>query len=110
MFLTQAPFDSVAAGAYAKVPLVTGDCDDEGTLFSVTSAPSITTDAQAVGYIQSNYLYNATAAEIADVALLYPDDPVQGSPFGTGYLNQLTPQFKRIAAFTGESQTDGTIG
>lgn len=102
IFLTQPPFNSVETGAYAKIPMVSGDCDDEGTLFALTSAPSIVTDQQAIDYIHYNYAPNATAQEVADVALLYPSDPVQGSPYGTGYLNQLTPQFKRIASFTGD--------
>jgi acetylcholinesterase len=102
VFLTQPPFNSVENGAYAKIPMVSGDCDDEGTLFALTSAPTIVTDQQAIDYIHYNYAPNATAQEVADVALLYPSDPVQGSPYGTGYLNQLTPQFKRIASFTGD--------
>lgn len=34
---------------------------------------------------------------------LYPADITQGSPFGTGILNALSPQFKRIAAFQGDA-------
>ena len=33
---------------------------------------------------------------------LYPQDPTQGSPFDTGTENQLTPEFKRIAALLGD--------
>ncbi|KAF8964271.1 Alpha/Beta hydrolase protein [Flammula alnicola] len=36
------------------------------------------------------------------LATLYPSDITQGSPFDTGILNALTPQFKRIAAFQGD--------
>ena len=32
----------------------------------------------------------------------YPPDLPPGSPFDTGYLNALTPQSKRIAAFQGD--------
>jgi hypothetical protein len=34
---------------------------------------------------------------------LYPSDITQGSPFDTGILNAITPQFKRISAFLGDS-------
>ena len=33
---------------------------------------------------------------------LYPQNVTQGSPFGTGTLNALTPEFKRIAAILGD--------
>jgi len=32
----------------------------------------------------------------------YPQDLTQGSPYGTGVLNDLSPQFKRIASFQGD--------
>ncbi|KAL8277084.1 hypothetical protein RQP46_010512 [Phenoliferia psychrophenolica] len=63
---------------------------------------NITTDAEALAYIQTNFLLGSTDAEIAEMALHYPQDPTQGSPFNTGYRNQLTPQFKRLAAFAGD--------
>ena len=33
---------------------------------------------------------------------LYPQDPAQGSPFATGDLDELSPQYKRIAAIQGD--------
>jgi acetylcholinesterase len=33
---------------------------------------------------------------------LYPQNVTQGSPFGTGEQNAITPQFKRIAAILGD--------
>jgi hypothetical protein len=30
IFLTQPPYEAVASGAYAKVAMVSGNCDDEG--------------------------------------------------------------------------------
>lgn len=32
----------------------------------------------------------------------YPQDPAQGSPFDTGTLNVLTPEFKTMAAILGD--------
>ncbi|KAJ7727106.1 hypothetical protein B0H16DRAFT_1735372 [Mycena metata] len=37
------PLVSVSKGLYAKVPFMTGDADDEGTLFSLSNT-NITTD------------------------------------------------------------------
>lgn len=41
-------------------------------------------------------------ADIDQVLTLYPSDPAQGSPFGTGDNFTFTPEYKRIAAFTGD--------
>lgn len=45
---------------------------------------------------------NASTTTITQLMTYYPSDPTQGSPFDTGYLNALTPQFKRIAAIQGD--------
>jgi acetylcholinesterase len=81
--------------------VVAGDCDDEGTLFALSQL-NITTSGQAMGWIRDNYLSEGTDQELSRLAELYPADPTQGSPFGTGYLNQLSPQFKRLAALQGD--------
>ncbi|KAJ7167891.1 Alpha/Beta hydrolase protein [Mycena filopes] len=97
----RAPLTSVAKGLYAKIPIVAGSCDDEGTLFSFSTF-NITTDAEFLDYVHSNYLPSASPAQIAQIGRLYPDDPAQGSPFGTGTEDQLAPQYKRLAAFQGD--------
>ncbi|KAJ7266555.1 carotenoid ester lipase precursor [Mycena rebaudengoi] len=115
--IVQDPFISVNEKLFAKIPLVTGDDDDEGTLFSL-STTNITTNAEFLDYIRSKYagpsyrlsnLTTSTAifpwlhpAQIQKLGLLYPDDPTQGSPFDTGAANQLTPEFKRLSAFQGD--------
>ncbi|KAJ6543584.1 carotenoid ester lipase precursor [Mycena vulgaris] len=95
------PLVSVTRGLYAKIPIMTGDSDDEGTEFSL-STTNITTNEEFMSYIHSNYLPSATPAQIAKISALYPDDPTQGSPFDTGIANALTPEFKRLAAFQGD--------
>ncbi|KAF7364176.1 Carboxylic ester hydrolase [Mycena sanguinolenta] len=99
--LVRNPPLSVALGEFAKIPILSGDCDDEGTLFAFSST-NITTDPEFSDYVQSNFLPGGTPAEVAQIAALYPQDPVVGSPFGTGKENALTPEFKRIAAFMGD--------
>ncbi|EED79829.1 sterol esterase from carbohydrate esterase family CE10 [Postia placenta Mad-698-R] len=98
---SQNPMRSVSEGSYAKVPMVTGDCDDEGTVFSLGNI-NVTTDAEFLAYIHQNYLPLASSADIADVATAYPEDPIYGSPFGTGDLYNITPEYKRMAAFQGD--------
>ncbi|KAF8154970.1 carotenoid ester lipase precursor [Crassisporium funariophilum] len=101
-FLVRDPQVSIQRGLYAKIPLVTGDCDDEGTLFSL-STTNITTDTEFLGYMQSNYFQNVlTPAQLTAVGQAYPADVTQGSPFDTGAANALTPEFKRLAAIQGD--------
>ncbi|KAF8305166.1 carotenoid ester lipase precursor [Clavulina sp. PMI_390] len=101
VFITEPPFNLVESGAVANVPFITGDCDDEGTLFSLANA-NVTTDAEFTSYVQQYYLPNGTAAQLASLATQYPQDPTQGSPFDTGIANELTPEFKRLAAVQGD--------
>jgi len=95
------PQASVRKGLYSRVPIVSGNCDDEGTLFSFGTR-NITTDAQFKEWIHWNYFPTVTSADIDEIARVYPEDPAQGSPFNTGTANAITPQFKRIAAFQGD--------
>ena len=43
-----------------------------------------------------------TAALLSSLTWFDPSDPTQGSPFNTGRRNQLSPQFKRMAALIGD--------
>jgi carboxylesterase type B len=101
VFLTDHPQKLVQQGKVARIPFVSGDCDDEGTLFSLSQA-NITTDAQLRPYLKEFFLIHVTDDELDEVLTLYPQDPSQGSPFNTGTQNELTPEFKRIAALLGD--------
>ncbi|KAI0671152.1 carotenoid ester lipase precursor [Trametes maxima] len=100
-FLTDAPQNLVQQGSVANVPFVTGDCDDEGTLFSLSTL-NVTSESDLRSYVQSNYLPEASSSEVDQLLKLYPQDITSGSPFNTGILNALTPQFKRLAAMQGD--------
>jgi acetylcholinesterase len=87
------------------VPFVTGDCDDEGTIFAL-SVSNLTTDHEVAAYLEQHVVSspNATIAKtfVAEILAAYPADPTQGSPFDTGTANAITPQYKRIAAIFGD--------
>ncbi|KAI0933191.1 hypothetical protein AcV7_004733 [Taiwanofungus camphoratus] len=106
--LRRAPYEqliaarSVEMGLYAKVPIISGDCDDEGTLFSIGNL-NITTDEEFLSYVHSNYIPDASTSSIVAIGEAYSEDPSLGSPFGTGNAYNLTPQYKRLAAFQGKS-------
>ncbi|KAH8982052.1 carotenoid ester lipase precursor [Lactarius hatsudake] len=101
VFLTDHPQKLVQQGKVAKIPFVAGECDDEGTLFSLSNA-NITKDADLRAYLTQFFLINVTAAQVDQVLTLYPQDPTLGSPFDTGTNNTLTPEFKRIASLLGD--------
>ncbi|KAI0314399.1 carotenoid ester lipase precursor [Amylostereum chailletii] len=100
-FLRDTPMNLVLQGSVANIPFITGDCDDEGTLFSLSNA-NLTTDDEVHDYMSTVYLQGASSSSIDKLLELYPQDPAQGSPFDTGDLNQVTPQFKRLAAIQGD--------
>lgn len=60
------------------------------------------TEAKLRDYITTFFVPDATDAELDKLLTLYPADITQGSPFDTGNLNALTPEFKRIAAILGD--------
>jgi len=100
-FLMDDPQKLVLKGNIANVPFISGNNDDEGTLFT-TGLTNITTDDAALAYMHDVYLPKANQSIMDTVAKLYPSDPAAGSPFDTGSANAFTPQFKRLSAFQGD--------
>ncbi|OSX62581.1 hypothetical protein POSPLADRAFT_1065829 [Postia placenta MAD-698-R-SB12] len=97
------PVESLQMGLYSKAPFVNGDCDDEGTIFSLANL-NITTDEEFANYIHTNYLPTASDEQIAVLADVYPANPALGSPFGTGDMWNISAQYKRLASFQGDLQ------
>ncbi|KAI0060995.1 carotenoid ester lipase precursor [Artomyces pyxidatus] len=101
-FLKDDPQKLVLKGSVSPVPFVSGDCDDEGTLFSLSNS-NLTTDQEVAAYLSEFYVRNMPNASAVDQLLqLYPSDPTQGSPFDTGVQDAITPQYKRLAAIQGD--------
>ncbi|EKM55972.1 uncharacterized protein PHACADRAFT_256969 [Phanerochaete carnosa HHB-10118-sp] len=100
-FLPYGPQALVTQGSVASIPFVTGDVDDEGTAFSLYSL-NVTTDDEVREYLTTYYLPDTASSQVDALMEVYPQDPAQGSPFDTGDLNQLSPQFKRLAAIQGD--------
>ncbi|KAH6918005.1 carotenoid ester lipase [Coprinopsis sp. MPI-PUGE-AT-0042] len=99
--ITDHPFQLVREGKVADIPYVSGNCDDEGTLFALPIL-NVSTTQQFKGWIRGTFLPGLPEDKVNGVAEHYPSDTIQGSPFDTGILNAITPQFKRIAAFLGD--------
>ncbi|KAI9454449.1 carotenoid ester lipase precursor [Lactarius psammicola] len=101
IFLADDPQKLVQQGKVANIPFITGDCDDEGTMFSL-SQTNVTTEPELRNYLSTFILPNATDAELAELLTVYPQDVTRGSPYDTGTQNAFTPQFKRIASILGD--------
>lgn len=92
---------AVKQGLFANVPMIVGACDDEGTLFSLSSL-NVSNNLEFLEYITTYYIEGVDEMIRKELEIAYPNNPVEGSPFGTGNNNAITHQFKRIAAFQGD--------
>jgi carboxylesterase type B len=107
-FFPSSPEIPLAAGRFAKVPIIIGSQEDEGTLFALATA-NLATDTQLTNYL-STYFDGSTPdvkKHVSSLLSQYPNRPLagqpSGSPFNSGPLNSIYPQFKRLAAFLGDN-------
>jgi carboxylesterase type B len=100
-FLLDNPQKLVQQGKIARIPFVTGDCDDEGTMFAFSQL-NVTTEAELRSYLYEFVFPDATDAEMDKLLTLYPQNVAQGSPYDTGTQNTLTQEFKRISSILGD--------
>jgi len=103
------PLDADTAiyqGKYTRVPVIIGNQEDEGTVFALAQK-NITTATQLDDYFTS-FLPGASSSTTARNVVTgftqtYPDDGgVSGSPFNTSTDNNFYPQYKRLAAISGD--------
>ncbi|KAK4688859.1 hypothetical protein P7C73_g1244, partial [Tremellales sp. Uapishka_1] len=95
------PHALLAQGNFSKIPFISGNNLDEGTLFVPTSINSSLAIIAFLDVLEPKAPNLTTTAEILT---LYPDNPALGSPFNTG--NQtfgLSPSFKQAAAIIGDN-------
>jgi carboxylesterase type B len=88
-------------GKFAKVPIIIGDQEDEGTLFALFQS-NITTTDELVDYLLTIFFHDANTTVIEGLVALYSDYTTDGSPFRTGIFNNWYPEFKRLAAILGD--------
>lgn len=70
-------------------------------MFSL-SQNNITTSSQLVDYLNDVVFLDASRAAVQGLVDTYPDNPSAGSPFNTGILNNVYPEYKRLAAMQGD--------
>ncbi|TCD61801.1 hypothetical protein EIP91_007887 [Steccherinum ochraceum] len=96
-FMPNSGRELLMSGNVAKVPTLIGTCDDEGTAFALGAANTTTTE-ELRDYLSTIVFPDATQSSIDALLEAYPEDPTLGAPFGTGEMNAISPQFKRLAA------------
>lgn len=90
-------FNLFRQGKFTKVPYITGNQEDEGTIFASIFSKLSTTDEVVTMF--KTFFEDATDNDLQDLLAAYPENPAAGSPFRTGLLSASTPQYKRICAF-----------
>ena len=93
-----------AQGKYVPVPVITGNQEDEGTLFALFQS-NLTTTAGLADYLQQYYYAGASKSELTELIETYGkglEAITANSPYGTGLLNEIFPGFKRRASIIGD--------
>lgn len=96
-FIPEYAFDAVRKGKVAEVPYITGNQEDEGTLFSFGLFESLKSREDTDGALDELLEYG-DKDQIQKFLSLYPDDPSQGSPYRTGDRWATQNQTKRVAS------------
>ncbi|KAL2146352.1 hypothetical protein VTI28DRAFT_4377 [Corynascus sepedonium] len=86
---------------YAAVPMIIGDQEDEGTLFSLFQS-NITSTEKLVSYLGELFFHGASKKQLQGLVNTYSPSITAGSPFGSGIFNEIYPGFKRLAAILGD--------
>ncbi|KAF9447550.1 alpha/beta-hydrolase [Macrolepiota fuliginosa MF-IS2] len=101
IFLVDTPQRLVLQNSVARIPMVTGNVDDEGTVFALSSL-NVTDSDEFKAFLDYAYLQHVPDPYVNEILNLYPNDSSAGSPFNTSNINAITPEYKRSAAFQGD--------
>ena len=99
--IPDSPHTLLQQGKFAKIPFISGNNQDEGTLFTPTYINSTVEVELALSVLEPK---TPNSTILGDILSLYPNDPSMGSPFGTGNETfGLAPEFKQLAAIIGDN-------
>ncbi|EGG06827.1 putative carotenoid ester lipase precursor [Melampsora larici-populina 98AG31] len=101
-FLTSSMEDALSSGKVAKVSIISGAEDDEGTGFGILLGTKLNLPDDLSNKLK-HLMPAMTAPQLDKLLTLYhSDDVTQGSPFNTGYFNVLSPFYKQFSAIMGD--------
>ncbi|GAA5864558.1 hypothetical protein JCM3774_005165 [Rhodotorula dairenensis] len=97
------PSERITRGSYAKVPVVMGSVDDEGTRFIRPDIAEGQDEFLEVVKDIFDFTYGAVEELLEPILAYYPPDPKVGSPFFTGPETfGLSSNYKRLSSFVGD--------
>ncbi|KAI8457979.1 Alpha/Beta hydrolase protein [Phakopsora pachyrhizi] len=99
-FVTESIQYGLQKKRFAKVPFISGDVLDEGTLLAISSYV-LRTEEELRDHI-SKRMGRAKKNQIDDILKLWPQDPKLGSPYSSGSKYALTPVYKQYSAILGD--------
>lgn len=81
-FYSSRASELIASGEYANIPILQGDCLDEGTLFAIRTSNN---DSETEDWISRIYFQDPESENsrqlVQEILKAYPDNPRLGSPF-----------------------------
>lgn len=103
-FLVRRPSESLALGLVADVAVLVGANTDEGTAAFWGPRGTLNTSADVAAYIRTLNGGGLDNQQVDELLTLYPDDPAQGCPYGTGQERFASQgwMYKRGAAIAGD--------
>lgn len=105
-FIPDWPKSLMAKGKFVKVPMISGANLDEGTAFG----PGNVNTTEDIQNWMEKKIPTLSKSTIKTILKLYPNDPSQGSPYGTGDLYSNSTfglQYKRGASIGGDTHMIG---
>lgn len=100
--LPDCPVRLLKQGKYAAVPMIIGDQEDEGTIFSLSQLNTSSNTRDIVDYMSKIFVPGFPIDKLTEIISAYPADITAGSPFRTFIFNEWYPGFKRMAALLGD--------
>lgn len=91
----------VKTGRFHAVPIISGNQEDEGTIFSIPN-PKLSSTERIADHVSKYFLRDTPRELIIEYINTYPTSISSGSPYRTGVFNELFPGFKRLSAIIGD--------
>ncbi|GFF30012.1 lipase 4 [Aspergillus lentulus] len=103
-FITRKPSQTLALGKVADVAVLAGANTDEGTASFWGPRGTLNTTVDVAAYIRTLNGGGLSDEDVEELLALYPDDPTQGCPYGTGSERFASQgwMYKRGAAIAGD--------
>ncbi|PWN50175.1 alpha/beta-hydrolase [Violaceomyces palustris] len=103
-FIPTSPLAMIDSASYVRdVPLLIGNNDDEGSILALPQATGLINDTSVINFLNARGFSGLSDDQRNELLELYPSDPSQGSPYGTGDDDQMAPRSKQVNSLLGDS-------